>query len=150
MVRDTCLSPKISYSYCLVSYLLLACVVCLVSRLVNWALLVLHRLRLLYFILENWKRPNSPPSWSINPYSWDSCVDGAPWSWDCPISSAMSSPLPATVSWTKSLVLSDEPWPSEGPACNDGYCTSIVPIVLHPQRAAARRNLRASRCSWTL
>ena len=49
---------------CLVSYLVvffIACVVCLVSRLVNWALLVLHRLRLLYFVLEIWKRPNSPP-----------------------------------------------------------------------------------------
>ena len=27
----------------------------------NWALLVLHRLRLLYLVLEIWKRPNSPP-----------------------------------------------------------------------------------------
>jgi len=49
---------------CLVSYLVvsfIACVVCLVSRLVNWALLVFHRLRLLYLVLEIWKRPNSPP-----------------------------------------------------------------------------------------
>ena len=35
----------------------------------NWALLVLHRLRLLYLVLEIWKRPNSPPSWSIDPYT---------------------------------------------------------------------------------
>ena len=27
----------------------------------NWALLVFHRLRLLYLVLEIWKRPNSPP-----------------------------------------------------------------------------------------
>ena len=58
---------------CLVLYLVvffIACVGCLVSRSVNWALLVLHRLRLLYFVLEIWKRPNSPPSWSIDPYNW--------------------------------------------------------------------------------
>ena len=58
-LRDHNLFLPYLVSYLVVSFI--ACVVCLVSRLVNWALLVLHRLRLFYFVLEIWKRPNSPP-----------------------------------------------------------------------------------------
>ena len=72
-----------------------------------------------------------------------------------------SSTAAATVSLKVALVVSDEPWSPEGAAWTeeesipvllsyhrvDGCCTSIAPIVQHPQRAAARRNLHASHCS---